>query len=178
MRSKLTEHRGFSLSELLVTVVIVSLLSIMIATGVRASLNSYKKVTDEANAEVLLSTCASMLRNELSTAVEITAEDNCIVFRQSGSGCKVSLRSISMDGAGGPVQICLGSVGVNPETGSESITSERPFISQVTGTEGLFVSFDEISYTDECVTIKGLAVRKKDSDRKLSELPVLVINNM
>ena len=180
---KKKDNRGFSLSELLVTVIIVSLLSVMIVTGVRTALYSHRKVTEEANAEVLLSTCVTMLRNELSTAtdIQVLSDTKTITYQKGGSGIKSSLRS-GMSGSAAsttePEQIYHGSVGINSEDGSESISNETLLISSVTATEGLFISYEEISYADGVVTVTGLSVRKKDSDRKLSELGTLIINCM
>ncbi len=179
---KKKDNRGFSLSELLVTVIIVSLLSVMIVTGVRTALYSHRKVTEEANAEVLLSTCVTMLRNELSTATDIQVlNEKTIIYQKGGSGIKSSLRS-GVSGSAvsttDPEQIYHGSVGMNSESGAEKIDNELLLISPVTATEGLFISYKEIAYTDGVVTVTGLSVRKKDSDRKLSELGTLIINCM
>lgn len=179
LNQKKKDNQGFSLSELLVTVIIVSLLSVMIVTGVRTALYSHRKVTKEANAEVLLSTCVTMLRNELSTATDIRvlSDKKTITYQKGGSGIKSSLRSGAVSTTE-PEQIYHGSMGINSEDGSESISNETLLISSVTATEGLFISYEEISYADGVVTVTGLSVRKKDSDRKLSELGTLIINCM
>ena len=165
-------NRGFSLSELLVSILIVSLLSIMVATGVRTSIKSYREITDEANAEVLLSTCVTMLKTELTTASDISVPDETTIFYNRG-GSRVGIYLDSNT-------IYAGNVGIRQEDGAEEILNEKtPFISQITATGTLYVSFDTVSYNDGAVTIKGLSVRRQGSDKPLSELNnPLVINVM
>ena len=74
LRRKLRDRSGFTLAELLIVVLILLLVSTVVATGVPAAVNSYQKVVDSANAQLLLSTTVTSLRRELSLAGSIEVE--------------------------------------------------------------------------------------------------------
>ncbi len=74
LHRKLRDRSGFTLAELLIVVLILLLVSTVVATGVPAAVNSYQKVVDSANAQLLLSTTVSSLRRELSLAGSIEVE--------------------------------------------------------------------------------------------------------
>lgn len=65
---KLRARKGFSLSELLVTLVLVGLISAAVAGGISMIARSYTKVVDRADAEQLLSTTLSKMQDELCFA--------------------------------------------------------------------------------------------------------------
>lgn len=173
IRSKLKNRQGFSLSELLVATIIVTLISMMIATGTNTAVRAYDKVTEEANAEVLLSTCASMLRNELTTSKEITVSEDkkSISYKKTDTGYYATIRSGVA--SGGSTETAVPKIWI-----TEYGTTEKQWISDITATNGLIVSFETIDYSDGVVTVTGLAVRKKGKNGNLAYLPSLVIENI
>ena len=60
---KLNQQNGFSLAEMLVAILILLMVSSVVAGGVPAASNAYSKAVDAANAQVLLSTAATALRD-------------------------------------------------------------------------------------------------------------------
>lgn len=173
IKHKIRETKGFSLSELLVVVVIVTLLSIMIATGTDTAVRAYGRMTDETNAEVLLSTCVTMLRNELTTATEISVADDkkSVSFKNVGTGYISVIRSgaCSEEGSTDTAEkIWITEYG----------TAEKQLISDITATNDLMVSFDSIEYSDGAVTVKELTVKKTGKNRALAVLPELIIGNL
>ncbi len=70
-RLKLNSRRGFSLTELLVAILILSMVSAVVAGGIPVAKDAYEKVTVSANAQVMLSTAISALKNELCTASDV-----------------------------------------------------------------------------------------------------------
>ena len=72
MLRKLNQKAGFTLAETLVTILILLMVSSIVAGGIPAATNAYYKAVDGANAQVLLSTAATALRDELGTARDIT----------------------------------------------------------------------------------------------------------
>lgn len=62
------DNRGFTLVELLMTLLILTLVSIMMVSGLPAAFNAYASVVDTANADSMLSTVTMRLREELSVA--------------------------------------------------------------------------------------------------------------
>ncbi len=75
LRKKLSDNIGFSLAETLVAVLILLMVSAVVAEGIPAAANAYRKAVDAANAHVLLSTTVNALRGELSTARDLKPED-------------------------------------------------------------------------------------------------------
>lgn len=72
-----TENRkGFSLTELLAAVLILSMVSAVVAGGIPVAKDAYEKITLSANAQVMLSTAISALRNELGTATQVKVTDD------------------------------------------------------------------------------------------------------
>ena len=74
---------GFTLAETLLTVFILMLVGIVMATGIPAAKNAYEDVVVASNAQVLLSTAVSVLRNELGTAQDVEAANNEIIYYNS-----------------------------------------------------------------------------------------------
>ncbi len=70
-RRKLNSRKGFSLTELLAAVLILGMVSSVVAGGIPVARDAYEKVTLSANAQVMLSTAISAIRNELCTASEV-----------------------------------------------------------------------------------------------------------
>lgn len=68
-------HGGFTLIELLMVMIILLLAVGIILNGMPAALNAYAKAIDYANAQTLLSTTMTRLRDELGTAQEIGSCD-------------------------------------------------------------------------------------------------------
>lgn len=95
MKRKFLKRDGFTLAETLLAVLILLLVSGIVATGVPVARNVYYKTVLSANAQVMLSTAISSLRDELGTAwdVEVIDEHN-IMYYSADIGWK-SLMSLS-----------------------------------------------------------------------------------
>lgn len=75
--SKIHSKRGFSLSELLVTLVLVALITAAVAGGISMVARSYTKVVDRADAEQLLATTLNKMQDELCFArVDLETPEN------------------------------------------------------------------------------------------------------
>ena len=69
---KLKESRaGFTLAETLICVLILLMVSAIVGAAMPSAANAYKNVVDAANAQVLLSTTLTALRDEFSTAKQV-----------------------------------------------------------------------------------------------------------
>ena len=80
MLRKLNQKAGFTLAETLVTILILLMVSSIVAGGIPAATNAYYKAVDGANAQVLLSTAATALRDELGTARDITVSGTGLTY--------------------------------------------------------------------------------------------------
>ncbi|SFG29888.1 hypothetical protein [Oribacterium sp. WCC10] len=80
---KINSKDGFSLTETLTTLLIMSLVGIMITTGMATAVKAYRQVTEYADAESLLSNTIVLLTDELSyadTQKTIQASGNTATF--------------------------------------------------------------------------------------------------
>ncbi len=95
MFKKLKKNKsGFSLAEMLIAVLILLMASAIVAGAIPAASSAYMKVVDTANAQVLLSTTMTVLRDELSTAADIEkGEDGTtITYRSANNGyCQIGI---------------------------------------------------------------------------------------
>ena len=82
---KLKREAGFTFSEVLVAVTILVMIS---AAALPAALNAYRNAVDAANAHMLLSTTVEALRDELSTAwnVSVDKDAKTITYQSSDTG--------------------------------------------------------------------------------------------
>ena len=63
LKKRLKNQAGFSLAETLLAVLIMLLVSVIVANGIPVARNVYNNVIVGANAQVLLSTTVTALRN-------------------------------------------------------------------------------------------------------------------
>lgn len=240
VRRKASRHGGFSLMEMLMSVLVISFLSVMVVTGTQLAVEANETLADAANAEALMSTCITMLRTEFETATAVTVEaDGSISYQRGNSGYVVEMRSgvenpsngtgggtggtvVAGDGTdyfpegnGGTEYSAEGNVDTGDDfaqtvstgtasAGSASQTAgagtvsgptvvtkeeekveqlwiteygeERPFISDVTATGGLSISYSSISWSEGTFTVKDLAVRKPGTTEPLAYLDTLIIS--
>ena len=62
---------GFSLTEMLVTLLIMTLVSTLLATGIPVAIDTYHKTVNSANAQIALSTTLTVLRSEIGTSTDV-----------------------------------------------------------------------------------------------------------
>lgn len=196
---KLHSRRGFTLAEMLATVLILLMVSAIVAAGIPAAVRAYEKVVRSANAEVLLSTSVSALRSELGTARDIRVTDGTVL--QYYSERAGSYRSLYPDnesekrgvltlreylglpeeagsGAGSGSMASgggSGGFGGNGGTGENSLPP-RQLVSDAAATGDLYVTYTSASVEDGIVTIGGLSVRRKsDPSAALTAVETLKI---
>ena len=80
VKTELRDNRAFTLAEALVAIIILLLVTIIVATGIPAAIRAYDRVVIASNAEVLLSTSMSALRNELGTAKDVDVSSNKVIY--------------------------------------------------------------------------------------------------
>ena len=184
IKRKLRSNKAFTLAETLLAVLILLMVSTIVATGIPAARNAYEKVVLASNAEVLLSTTISTLRNELGTAMDVdipggTREGNV----KKGTGvsyyntARGSLSKISMETEGTDIQFQRYCSVEGLSVGSDPVN----LISDKTATNNLHVSFSSVAYNQNAgiITIFKLAV-KRDSTVLASraELSIRVISSV
>lgn len=91
---------GFSLAELLVTILIMSFVGIIIAGGVSVIRKNLKAADQEANAQIILNTAETMIRNDTAFAKDVNADSNNHIAFVTDNGFAVTFNS-NKDDAGG-----------------------------------------------------------------------------
>lgn len=148
--------QGFSLAELLVTIVIILLLSIVVATGVPAAVRTYRGVVTSSNAHILLGTASVRLRDELSVAdpATVQADDASVTFTSLEDGFKTTLAFDDLQLSRSPLQ-----------PGSTTVISSAPLVPATYLPEG--------AYADLRVTCEGISYRESDGCFVVSHLRVV-----
>ena len=86
---KIYSKNGFSLTEVLTTIIIMSLFGIMVTTGIVTSARVYKEITEYSNAQLMLSNTITALHDELIYALPETLDidgDDVISFEHVKTG--------------------------------------------------------------------------------------------
>lgn len=169
VKNKIRETRAFTLAEALVAVIILLLVTVVVAGGIPAAASAYNNVVLASNAEMLLSTTASRLRNELSTAKDITVDEdnNCIQYYNEvfGSYSKIYLGDANANDAASDIMYQryaadtdIGNVGADAVRLMSAVSSDSD--------KDLHVRFDSVGYnsTNGVVFFKGLAVTTSDGE--------------
>ena len=178
-KEKLRSQNGFTLAETLLAVLILLLVSVIVATGMPAAKNAYEKVVVASNAQALLSTAATSLRNELGTAWNVRIDENTTKTKAGTAGTSVTYNSANTGGlskidkdadTGITLQeykqvsvfnVADGNFLNNNADSSLSETQSRSLISEKTGSGDssgkLKVSYESVSYKDNCVVFSKLS---------------------
>lgn len=142
----------------------------IVAAAIPTASNVYMKTVDAANAQVLLSTVMTELRNELSDAVieSPTGDESATTITYThGNG---GTRSLSLVSNGTPedgIVLSVQEYQYNSETGmitQSTTTQSRLLVSSTAATNDLVVSFEGASFADGVLTFKNLTVKKMNKD--------------
>jgi len=176
-KEKLRGQRGFSLAETLLAVLILLLVSVIVATGMPAAKNAYERVVVASNAQALLSTAATSLRNELGTAWNVIIDDSTVKTNAGTAGSSVTYNSANTGG--------LSKIALDEDTGitlqeykqvnvfnvtddnflnnnaDSSLSQSRSLVSEKTGSGDssgkLKVKYESVLYRDDCVVFSKLS---------------------
>ena len=159
-RKKLQGRGGFTLAETLLAVLILLLVSSIVASGIPVAKNAYEKVVLGSNAQLLLSTTVSALRNEIGTARETAVEDGCVTYFSGDTGAKSSLSAETFNGKN---TILLREY-VNVQELNDknsSVATTRPLVSDAAVTDDLSVSFSGVEISGGVVRFRDLQVCRR-----------------
>ena len=165
---KLKNTAGFTLAEMLLTVVILLLASGVVATGMPAAVNAYRNAIDAANAQVLLSTTVNALRDELSTARDVQVSGKTITYTGTDTGSRSTIDLSSSPftiqeyvGQSTSYEFLEGDTLQAPPASSHPLVPEA--MAKTTKNGSLMtVEVDSISPpSDGVITITGLTVKRE-----------------
>lgn len=98
---KWKNRKGFTLSEVMIATLIILMVTAIVAQGIPLAQRAYVKVVDSANAQVLLSTTATVLRDELGTASMVETAASSVTYASGKTGVPKTLNANTNIGASG-----------------------------------------------------------------------------
>lgn len=102
IRKKLNNRQGFTLAETLVTLIIVGLVTTAVASGAGILRSVYKDVTLKANAQTVMSTAITAMRNHMEFASPVDPDDKeNAIFKDEDSGTAMSFVNASKNSTSG-----------------------------------------------------------------------------
>lgn len=162
--NKLREKNAFTLAETLITVLILLMVSAVVAGGVPSAANAYRKAVDAANAYSLLSTTVNALRDELSTAWNVSVSENTITYFSSDTG---SQSTISVSGNDIILQQYNDwTAEYLDSTSTVSKPEPRPLVTDAAKIKGkLSVTYSGVSFDEDAgiITFTGLGVSNNET---------------
>lgn len=155
--------QGFTLTEMLVTMLILALASTLMATGIPVAIDTYHRTVNSANAQVALSTTATVLRTELGTATKVVNEKSDgtgKIFYKGSDGLWASIGADANRSLGLVKQYYMGSLGIGDDTsGLKTYGQPEPLITDEAITTSLSVTFDSAKRENGYVTFERLEVK-------------------
>ena len=187
---KLNQQKGFSLAEMLVAVLILLMVSAVVAGGVPAASNAYSKAVDAANAQVLLSTAATALRDELGTAKNVSISGKTVRYYSADNG---NYSELSLGDKDGRSVIMLTSYLGEKVTNSDSDVSggsadattygapedkvQWELVSSAAITKKLGLTYESVRFDNGIITFTNLQVLKNSNMlAELEQLEIRVIS--
>lgn len=157
VQNRIKSKKGATLSEMMLALLILVLVSVVVAQGIPAVRNAYNKVTSRANAEVLASTTLSVIQSELSVAsnVETASDDRVLAFENPSTGRWESIGNLTEE-TDGIYLICYNGI----DTTSVNTDISYPIVSKKAQV-GLYTTIDKITYKNGVFTLYNLKVCNK-----------------
>ena len=169
MTKKLRSVGGFSLSELLLTMLIILLMTQLTVDGIPAVRRAYNRAVDAANAEVYLNTTIIALRSRLSLAYDAQSNDENTELTYTDP--EIGRCKIRNSENGIQIQVYLG-------IDMTALPVTKPLAPDTA--EGFISSYSKIEYTkDESAnkasfTITGLTVKKDGEELANLDKPYII----
>lgn len=176
-RLKLNSRSGFSLTELLVAILILSMVSAVVAGGIPVAKDAYEKVTVSANAQVMLSTAISALKNELCTATDITIpggtkdEATGVVNGTTIRYFSPSIQNYSTISMGKTTDDEINNILLTQYADYTTDTSnKRRLVTRSAGDTILYVTYKDISYDESKGIVSFSELKVVDKTKTYAEL--------
>lgn len=174
MREERRNHnQGMSLAETLAAILIMSLAGLMITSSVVAYIRSWNRLTNKANAEMLVSTLQIRMQDELqfATSVHVDSDGNVNWFAADSTGEAEAFVPGDKDSAFG--------IRRSKNPGALETADKEDFISDAMADNGMYGTYDSLTYdgTTHLFTITGLSARDASGD-VLYQIDSIKIKNL
>ncbi len=176
MKKRCKDRRGFTIGEMMMAVLILVIITGLVAGGLPLAGRVYKQVVDSANAQLLLGSTMTLLRDELETAKSVPAQDETnqihqIQYTSTSTGYTTIFWTTEKADDG----ICIAPYQTDGYAGT---TYNRPLVSRAGANRNLHTEFTSWSYADGVFTITGLVVKRGDTILAGKETDTLYIRSL
>lgn len=179
---KIRNNKGFTLTETLLTVILVLLMTGAVAAGISIMNRTIRRIQNKANAEVLLSTTLTLISSDLKNTVAVVpdgekkAEDGgetvkLLQIRENGTDAWIGIENDSSaagsDAENGGIRKKYYTQTVNSETGDREYQDTNISIGYVTKqakTDTLYTTIGSITYSNHVLTIHDLEVKNTNDE--------------
>ncbi len=170
---RINTRKGFSLAETLIVVLILLMVSGIVAAALPTAANVFTKTVDSANAQVLLSTTVTVLRDELSTIKKIYPGNSGseIEYENAKGSRKLAVITKVSEGGTYPSGIDGPGIWVYPTSNVTGQKYGNPvlLVSPQAATSGMYVNFTlGTDVSKGVVNISGIKVIKDDPEKPLA----------
>lgn len=171
LKQRLKSRAGFTLAETLLAVLILLLVSTIVATGIPVAKDAYQKVVVAANAQLLLSTTATALRDELGTAWDVkinskttksgvgtTTIEKSVSYYSADTGARSELYA---DGTGIRLREYSIVPGINADDATGKLDDRLLVSEEASDTkEKLIATYTDVEKSGDYIVFSGLSVKK------------------
>ena len=143
MTKRIKDRRGFTVAELLITILILLMVTGVVAAGIPVAAEAYYKVVDTANAQLLLSTTVTTLRTQLETAQSVKIDESTkdLVYYTSQATATTSIESTETGIMFQPYMLAESDGTYKP-----TATYTRPLVTASTATNNLHTEYESLKY--------------------------------
>ena len=160
--------KGFSLTEMLLAVLILLMVTSVAAGGIPAAMRAYQNIVEAANAQVLLSTTMTRLRYELGKAKYLKSDSQTQITFRNMEGSMSLLRLQEAGDSDGPgIYI----VRYQYDNGTESAGEPQLLVSKQAANGTLHVTYTSVVPSTDKATVQfsGLSVKNEQGKTLASE---------
>ena len=178
-KTRLSTKKGFTLAETLLAILILLMVTAVVAAGIPVAAHAYERVVMSSNAQLLLSTTMTRMRDELGTATEISVatENNVPVIRYTAdNGRKCIIKYEDNTAVAGNAAKTVGihlTENFNPESESGY---KHLLVTQQAATKSLYATFTSAVYSKGIVTVTGLRVIEISTGKVITEAQTFEIS--
>jgi len=158
------KNAGFTLAETLITILILMMVTLISAVGISVAVRGYNRVLDTANAQLLLSSTVTRLREELSTAVWAELTDGDLVMYYNGDkgfNSELIVDETSSSGKGIKIRYSARAGALVPEE-PVSLVPKVTLSEKGKQDQELYAAYDSITFDNGVFKVKNLCVKRSD----------------
>ena len=167
IKKRVSSKKGFTLAETLVAILILLMVTAIVAAGIPVAANAYEKVVLAGNAQTLLSTTMTRLRDELGTATNITVtkdnNDRYIIDYTGDTGRNSRIEFSSENGSENPIGIYL------TENAGATNSYKHLLVTEQAATKSLYATYGSVTYSNGILTVNDLQVKTIKDNKVITE---------